>query len=453
MRREPLAPRREHLVLPRGLRAALVAGAGAGLLLGLVLPASADPVYPSARQVAQAKAATAAKAAQADAIQARLIASTAHLEQVRAGAEQVAEAANGATLLLAEKTQAAQATRTRAAAAAAVAQQASDKVGQLAAQAYMSSNGLGGLDALLSSRGPQDILDKAAGLSIVSDIRNRTLAEASASSVVAGVLQRQAAQAQAQQLAAAKAADAARRAAQSQATQAAAETARVQQEQATMLSQLATLRNTSLALERERQQGLEAQAQARAAAGARAAAQARAAAAAEAARRAAEQAKHHPSGGGSPGASTNGGSGGGSGNGGGGSSTPTPRVTDAPPPVSGGVSAVIAFARAQVGDPYEWGAAGPGTWDCSGLTMRAWAQAGVSLSHYTGAQWGETARVPLSDLRPGDLLFFGDSGPTSHHVGLYIGGDEMIEAPYTGAFVSIAKFWGRPDLLPYGGRP
>jgi len=269
------------------------------------------------------------------------------------------------------------------------------------------------------------------------------------------VLQRQAAQAQAQQLAAAQAADAARRAAQSQATQAAAETARVQQEQARMLSQLATLRNTSLALERERQQGLEAQAQARAAAAARAAAQARArAAAAEAARRAAEQAKRHPSGGGSHSGGTNGGSGGGSGNGngGGGSSTPTPPVTDAPPPVSGGVSAVIAFARAQVGDPYEWGAAGPGTWDCSGLTMRAWAQAGVSLSHYTGAQWDETARVPLSDLRPGDLVFFGDSGPTSHHVGLYIGGDEMVEAPYTGADVRMSSIW-RSDLLPYGGRP
>ncbi|MGZ4696359.1 MAG: NlpC/P60 family protein [Oryzihumus sp.] len=453
MRREPLAPRREHPVLPRGLRAALVAGAGAGLLLGFVLPASADPVYPSAKQVAQAKAATAAKAAQADAIQARLIASTAHLEQVRAGAEQAAEAANGATLLLAEKTRAAQATRLRAAAAATVAQRASDKVGQLAAQAYMGSNGLGGLDAFLSSRGPQDILDKAAGLSIVSDIRNRTLAEASASAVVAGVLQRQAAQAQAQQLAAAQAADAARRAAQSQATQAAAETARVQQEQARMLSQLATLRNTSVTLERQRQQGLEAQAQARAAAAARAAAQARArAAAAEAALRAAEQAKNHPSGGGSHSGSTTGGSGGGSGNGDGGSSTPTPPVTDAPPPVSGGVSAVIAFARAQVGDPYEWGAAGPGTWDCSGLTMRAWAEAGVSLSHYTGAQWDETARVPLGDLRPGDLVFFGDSGPTSHHVGLYIGGDQMIEAPYTGAEVRISSIW-RSDLLPYGGRP
>jgi cell wall-associated NlpC family hydrolase len=85
--------------------------------------------------------------------------------------------------------------------------------------------------------------------------------------------------------------------------------------------------------------------------------------------------------------------------------------------------------------------------------MRAWAQAGVSLSHYTGAQWDETARVPLSDLRPGDLLFFGDTGPTSHHVGLFIGGDEMIEAPYTGATVRIATFWDRSDLLPYGGRP
>ena len=84
--------------------------------------------------------------------------------------------------------------------------------------------------------------------------------------------------------------------------------------------------------------------------------------------------------------------------------------------------------------------------------MRAWQRAGVSLSHYTGAQWGETSRVAISDLRPGDLVFFGSSGPTSHHVGLYIGGGQMIEAPYTGANVRYASIY-RSDLVSYGGRP
>jgi len=84
--------------------------------------------------------------------------------------------------------------------------------------------------------------------------------------------------------------------------------------------------------------------------------------------------------------------------------------------------------------------------------MKAWARAGVYLSHYTGYQWGETSRVALGDLRPGDLVFYGVDGPSSHHVGLFIGNGQMIEAPYTGASVRESSIW-RSDILPYGGRP
>lgn len=85
--------------------------------------------------------------------------------------------------------------------------------------------------------------------------------------------------------------------------------------------------------------------------------------------------------------------------------------------------------------------------------MMAWAQAGVSLSHYTGSQWGETTRVPLAQLQPGDLVFYGSSGPGSYHVGLYIGGGQMIHAPRTGDVVKISSIYYMGDLLPYGGRP
>jgi len=88
------------------------------------------------------------------------------------------------------------------------------------------------------------------------------------------------------------------------------------------------------------------------------------------------------------------------------------------------------------------------------LTAAAWAQAGVNLSHYTGFQWAETRRVALADLQPGDLVFYGDSGPSSHHVGLYVGNDMMIDAPHTGSYVrydNIYEFGS--DLLPEGGRP
>lgn len=113
---------------------------------------------------------------------------------------------------------------------------------------------------------------------------------------------------------------------------------------------------------------------------------------------------------------------------------------------------MLAYARAQLGKPYLWGGAGPKAFDCSGLTMMAWRQAGVSLSHYTGAQWRETARVPLSQLRPGDLVFYGSSGESSYHVALYVGGSQVIHAPHTGDVVRYASMY-MSNLLPYGGRP
>jgi len=102
------------------------------------------------------------------------------------------------------------------------------------------------------------------------------------------------------------------------------------------------------------------------------------------------------------------------------------------------------FALSQLGKPYQWGAAGPGTYDCSGLTMEAWARAGVQLLHYTGYQWEEGPHVPLDELQRGALLFYAtdNSDPaTIHHVGIYIGNGMMVDAPYTGAFVRIDSIY------------
>jgi cell wall-associated NlpC family hydrolase len=108
------------------------------------------------------------------------------------------------------------------------------------------------------------------------------------------------------------------------------------------------------------------------------------------------------------------------------------------------------WALNQLGRPYRWGAAGPGTYDCSGLTMEAWARAGVQLLHYTGYQWEEGPHVPLDQLRRGDLLFYAtntsDPG-TIHHVGIYIGGGMMVDAPYTGAFVRIDSIYAPGGLI------
>ncbi|MFF9777198.1 NlpC/P60 family protein [Streptomyces sp. NPDC013978] len=92
----------------------------------------------------------------------------------------------------------------------------------------------------------------------------------------------------------------------------------------------------------------------------------------------------------------------------------------------------LAFARAQIGKPYVWGATGPGSYDCSGLTQAAWKAAGVDLPRTTYDQVEAGTTVPLADAKPGDLVFFYDN---IGHVGLYIGNGMMIHAPKPGTYV------------------
>jgi len=120
-------------------------------------------------------------------------------------------------------------------------------------------------------------------------------------------------------------------------------------------------------------------------------------------------------------------------------------------PVAGALLAV-AYAEAQLGKPYVYAAAGPDAFDCSGLTMMAWRQAGVLMEHGSQAQYNAFPHVPIDQLQPGDLVFFGSSGPTNHHVGMVVGPGVMIDAPHTGAFVELVSYF-QPDLVPLGARP
>jgi cell wall-associated NlpC family hydrolase len=95
---------------------------------------------------------------------------------------------------------------------------------------------------------------------------------------------------------------------------------------------------------------------------------------------------------------------------------------------------VIAYACAQVGDPYLWGGSGPDRFDCSGLTMMAWRQSGVFLPHNAAMQAHSGTTVGQAELRPGDLVFF--FRPIGHN-GIYIGNGLMIHAPQTGDSVKI----------------
>jgi cell wall-associated NlpC family hydrolase len=119
---------------------------------------------------------------------------------------------------------------------------------------------------------------------------------------------------------------------------------------------------------------------------------------------------------------------------GGGSTGSAPVAAADPPPVPAGVQGAIEAAESQLGVPYVWGGETPGVgFDCSGLVQWSFSQAGISLPRTSGAQFAATTQIPLADIEPGDLLFYGPDG--SEHVALYIGGGTMIEAPFTGASV------------------
>jgi cell wall-associated NlpC family hydrolase len=113
-----------------------------------------------------------------------------------------------------------------------------------------------------------------------------------------------------------------------------------------------------------------------------------------------------------------------------------PGASSPPPPTAPGGAGAVQAAESQIGVPYVWGGETPGVgFDCSGLTAWSWGQVGVGLPHYSGAQMSDSAPVPVSDLQPGDLLFYGPGG--SEHVAMYVSPGTMIEAPYTGADVRL----------------
>lgn len=108
---------------------------------------------------------------------------------------------------------------------------------------------------------------------------------------------------------------------------------------------------------------------------------------------------------------------------------------------AGKAAAAARWALTQQLKPYVWGAAGPSSYDCSGLVMAAYQTVGISLPHYTGDQWTAGRHISREELQPGDLVFFYSD---LHHVGIYIGGGMMVHAPQTGDVVRITPLGNRP---------
>ncbi|MEU6401233.1 C40 family peptidase [Streptomyces sp. NPDC046985] len=115
--------------------------------------------------------------------------------------------------------------------------------------------------------------------------------------------------------------------------------------------------------------------------------------------------------------------------------------TDRPPTEAG--ERAVSYAVRQVGKPYQWGAAGPGAYDCSGLTSQAWGHAGTAIPRTSQQQWARLERVPLNALRPGDLVVY---FPEATHVALYLGRGMVVQAPRPGAKVKVSPLAGNPVL-------
>jgi cell wall-associated NlpC family hydrolase len=323
----------------------------------------------------------------------------AQLTTLQNDAANAAEEVNGAEVQLAAINVKVAALKVQLAAAQAKVGVATQAVNQMAVNAYTSGGTDGMVQALLADN-PQDFLERAATLDVVSRYENSDLRRTESARLALAQIQVQLAQEQAQAAAVEKQATAYRAVINSKVAQT-----------KTLLSGLQAAERARLAAIAAAQRA--AQLKAKKAAQAQALAQQRQAAASQ-----------------SSGGSSSGGS-----SSSGGTVTYTGNGS-----ASSRAAIAVAYALSQVGGTYSYNADPPYSWDCSKLTAYAWGRAGVSLSAYSYAQWGETTRVSRSQLRPGDLLFYFGLG--AHHVMMYIGGGQAVSASNPSAGVEIVDPWG-----------
>jgi cell wall-associated NlpC family hydrolase len=412
---------------------------GAGVMgavtasIGIVTPAQAVD-YPSWNDVQQAKANVANQQAMIANITALIGTLQSNVDAARVASEKAAEAYFQAKDALDKATAKQTDLQDQAAAAAAKAKTSQMRAGLLASHLAKAGGGTDVSTELLltgggSGEGADKLLFQLGTMSKLTEQSKAVYDQATKDKNTADSLNAQAKVAKTERESLKVAADKAL--ADAQSAQAAAQSALAEQQTKSteLVAQLATLKNTSTQVEAAYLQGQAVKAAQEAAA--KAAAEA---AAAEQQRQQEAAAAAAQGGGSSSSGSSSGGGGGGS----------------APAAPNGNVvQTAIAYARAQLGKPYIFGGEGPTGYDCSGLTMKAYAYAGVYIGSHSVNDQFYTARsrgqiVPYSQRQAGDLIFWGDGPGNFYHVGIYIGGGMMIAAPTEGDVVKIQSVWGSP---------
>jgi cell wall-associated NlpC family hydrolase len=388
---------------PRRHAASAIRACGMALLVSALCapPASAvdDETIPSRQQVRSAQADVASTAAAVGRIRSELADAQQELSEVMISAAQAAEEYNGARYRLQRARAAARQAEHRADNAARKVRRQWRQLESFVVTSATDTTAMDRLDAVLSAGGPEQLLRQLGSWSSTSTALQINVDSWTATKTVAGVMRDAADVWVRRRGAAAKAAATAHAAAERALRRAEIRQDALEDRTDRLVARLADAQSISVSLARQRQRGL--------------------------AVRAAEQAA------GSQLGTENGLS----------ATAAQAGGTDVAP--TGAAATAIAFARHQLGEPYEWAAAGPGSWDCSGLTMGAWAAAGVALPHYSVAQYQATTPVGLGSLRPGDLLFWGNNkSPDSiYHVAMYLGDGLMIHAPRTGRNVEIQSMY------------
>lgn len=422
----------------RGIRAISVTALFASLATatpGIALAAPSDEEIARAREAENAAKMSVAQ------IEVELASVKSEAEVALQKAMSAAEELNGARYSLEQATQTARQAQADADKAKADYEAGKQEIASIAQTAYRDGgSSLDSIAPYLSADGLRTVETKQATLNSFSASANVKMQKVAALEQVANVMNDAAIQAQAKQAEATAQVETRSAAAQSAANNASNAQAMTAARRDALVAELARKQNTTVELINQREAELEAQRQAAAAEAARQAAAAEAArqqAAAEAARRAREQQNSY-------------------------TPAPAPAASyddDDDTPSSGGggggnsdaAAGAIAWAKSKLGAQYVWAGEGPG-YDCSGLVTMAYRSQGIYLTHWSQAQYSEGTRVPVSQAQPGDLIFWNWDGGNIDHVAIYLGNNQIIEAPTFGVPVRITSIYGWSAVLPYAVR-